>query len=119
MNICIVVGLVGLPGPGQDLLQGPALVPHPLGLQQRREPVEAAGADLPRRAGASRDDQDRLVVEDVAHGGGEAGEQGIELDVDLIAKRGVLAHQVAAVAGEQPELVMDRIRRRLDQSRSR
>ena len=56
------------------------------------------------------------MVEDVADGGGEAGEQGVELDVDLIAEGGVLAHQVAAVAGQQPEPGMDLIERRLDQA---
>ena len=68
------------------------------------------------RAQAPGDDQGRLVVEDVADGGGEAGEQGVELDMDLIAEVGVLAHQVAAVAGQEPELGVGLIEHRLDQA---
>ena len=56
------------------------------------------------------------MVEDAADGGREAGEQGVELDMDLIAEVDVLAHEVAAVAGQKPELGVDLIEHRLDQT---
>jgi hypothetical protein len=87
-----------------------------LGPQEGRQAGEAGGADGAGRARVPRDDQGRLVVEDVARGGGGAGEEGIELDVDLIAERGALGHQVAAAAGQDPEWGADVIERRLAQA---
>ncbi len=83
------------------------MVADVLGVQQRREPLEAAGADLGGGAQVPGDDQGRLVVEDVADGGGQPGEAGVELGVDLVAGIGVLPHQVATVAGQQPEPGVD------------
>ena len=79
-------------------------------------PARPRSRIAPRRAEASRDDHGRLMSKDVADGGGEAGEQGVELDVDLIAERSVLADQVAAMTGQQPELGVDVIERRLGQA---
>jgi hypothetical protein len=116
VNIYALRSFVGLVGPGRDLLQGPALIAHVLGVQQRGPPIQAAGPDLRRRAQAPGDHEGRLVVEDAADGGGEAGEQGVELAMDLVAEVGVLPHQVAAVAGQEPELGVGRIEHRVDQA---
>ena len=87
-----------------------------LGPKQLGEPVRAAGPDRAGRTQMSGDDRRRLVGEDVAHGGGEAGESCVELGRDLISQVDVLPHQVAAVAGQEPERDVDLIEHRLDQA---
>ena len=56
------------------------------------------------------------MVEDVADGGREAGEQGVPLDVDLVPQRRVLHHQIATMTGQHAEFGMGLIERRLDQT---
>ena len=62
------------------------------------------------------DDQGRFLVEDIADGGGEAREPGVEFGVDSIAEAGILAHQVATMAGQEPELTVGRVEEGIDQS---
>ena len=54
--------------------------------------------------------------EDVSDGGGEPREEGVELGMDLIARRRVLADRVAAMANQGPELGVDLVEQRLDEA---
>lgn len=81
-------------------------MPDVLGVQQGREPLRAAVEDRAGRAHVSGDDQGGFLVEDVADGGGEAREPGIEFGMDLVAEIGILPHQIATGEREKSELTM-------------
>jgi hypothetical protein len=73
-------------GPGQDLLQGAALIAHPRGLEDPGQPFDPQRADLGGGGHGPRDRQRRRVVEDVGEAAGIARQDNIKERMNLIAR---------------------------------